>query len=44
MFDHCLTWLRILPEATVLNTFTLVRVTAAYEISIWNTEAAERDV
>ena len=26
MFDHCLTWLRILPEATVSNTFTLVRL------------------
>ena len=26
MFDHCLTWLRIQPEATVLNTSTLVRL------------------
>ena len=25
MFDHCLTWLRIQPEATVSNAFTLVR-------------------
>ena len=25
MFDHCLTWLRIQLEATVLNTSTLVR-------------------
>ena len=25
MFDHCLTWLRIHPEATVTNTSTLVR-------------------
>ena len=24
MFDHCLTWLRIQPEATVSNTSTLV--------------------
>ena len=26
MFDHCLTWLRIQPEAIVLNTSTLVRL------------------
>ena len=26
MFDHCLTWLRIQPEATVSNTSTLVRL------------------
>ena len=26
MFDHCVTWLRIQPEATVSNTFTLVRL------------------
>ena len=26
MFDHCLTWLRIQLEATVLNTSTLVRL------------------
>ena len=26
MFDHCLTWLRIQLEATVSNTFTLVRL------------------
>ena len=25
MFGHCLTWLRIQPEATVSNTSTLVR-------------------
>ena len=26
MFDHCQTWLRIPPEATVSNTYTLVRL------------------
>ena len=26
MFDHCLTWLRIQPEATLSNTSTLVRL------------------
>ena len=26
MFDHCLTWLRIQPKVTVLNTSTLVRL------------------
>ena len=26
MFDHCLTWLRIQPEATVSNTSILVRL------------------
>ena len=26
MFDHCLTWLRIQPEATVSNTSRLVRL------------------
>ena len=26
MFDHCLTWLRIQPEATISNTSTLVRL------------------
>ena len=26
MFDHCLTWLHIQPEATVSNTSTLVRL------------------
>ena len=26
MFDQCLTWLRIQPEATVSNTSTLVRL------------------
>ena len=26
MFDHCPTWLRIQPEATVSNTSTLVRL------------------
>ena len=26
MYDHCLTWLRIQPEATVSNTSTLVRL------------------
>ena len=26
MFDHCLTWLRIQPKATVSNTSTLLRL------------------
>ena len=26
IFDHCLTWLHIQPEATVSNTYTLVRL------------------
>ena len=30
MFDHHLTWLRIQPEATVTNTFTLVRLRELY--------------
>ena len=39
MFDHCLRWLRIQPEATVSNTSTLVR---PYEIGAKKRESSRK--